>query len=187
MISYSQFQEDRFIAENLHLPDCGVFCEVGAFDGIACSNTLAFEQKGWIGMLVEPDPFNAAKCNENRVAPCWCCAVGNPGLYTFNVNLQDRGQSGLRRPGRIMPVIVARLDELLAACGFKHLHFLSIDTEGTELDVWGTIGSYRPWVVMIEFWSQPNPPDPDPVVWQMRKDGYREVHRTTANLIFQKE
>ena len=186
MISYSQFQEDRWISENLLLPPTGVFCEVGAFDGVACSNTLHLEIKGWVGMLVEPDPYNATKCNENRSAQCWCCAVGKPRLSEFHVNLEDRGQSGLNRPGRIMPVIVARLDELIAASGFSHVHFLSIDTEGTELEVWDTIGSYRPEVVMIEFWSQPKPPEPDPVVNRMTQDGYREVHRTTANLIFQR-
>ena len=34
----------------------GLFVEVGAADGVVGSNTLAFEQLGWTGVLVEADP-----------------------------------------------------------------------------------------------------------------------------------
>ena len=45
MTGFSQCGEDRWIAENLK-PEIGVFCEVGAFNGIGCSNTLMFEELG---------------------------------------------------------------------------------------------------------------------------------------------
>lgn len=180
---HSQYEEDRWIANNLK-PSPGVFCEVGAFDGILSSNTLFFEQMGWQGILIEPDPYNAALCQKNRAAKTWCCAVGQPRLAEFHVNLNDRGQSGLQRPGRVMPVIVARLDELIRASGFQHVNFLSIDTEGTELEVWETVGDIRPDIVMIEFWTMPEAPRDGAIIHAMARSGYKVAHKTEANLIF---
>lgn len=183
MSYHSQFGEDKWIQENLN-PPLGSFCEVGAFDGIASSNSLFFEEQGWDGVLIEPDPFNAAKCLTNRSAVTWCCAAGPDGYQPFFVNLQDRGQSGLERPGKPFPVIVCRLETLIGRAGFRHVNLLSIDVEGNELDVWSTIGGVRPEIVIMEFLTADTPPRDKEIVYQMRQDGYREAHRTQANLIF---
>jgi hypothetical protein len=45
----------------------GFFVEAGANDGIKQSNTLYFEKyKGWTGLLIEPIPELANKCQKNR-------------------------------------------------------------------------------------------------------------------------
>ena len=186
--SYSQFQEDSWILKHLPLPAKGTFIEVGAYDGIASSNTYGFEREGWTGICVEPDPEIAARCRNNRTCQVVNAAISSfPGYVWFNINPSDRGASGLKRPplGDCILVRAERLSNLIAGLN-SEVDILSIDTEGTELDAWSTVGIYRPRIVVIEFWSQPNPPAPDPVVDQFTRDGYREVHRTTANLIFLK-
>lgn len=186
MTSYSQFGEDKWILANLPLPPKGTFVEVGAYDGIASSNTYGFELEGWNGLCIEPDPEIAARCRRNRRCLTLTLAVARePGFQWFHVNRADRGKSGLRpQTGEAILVPTAALGDLIAPLGPVHL--LSIDTEGTEIEVWDTIGPHRPYIVIMEFWTQPNPPNPDPLVKRMMLDGYAEVHRTTANLIFLK-
>lgn len=183
MNSYSQCGEDKWILENLS-PAIGTFCEVGAFDGVQSSNTYALEQLGWNGVLVEADPFLAAKCNENRKAKTWCCAAGQPWHAEFNVNHGDRGLSGIKSPGTPIFVPCFPLHLLFTFSGIKHVNLLSIDTEGTELSVWNTIGDYRPNIVIMEHQTCDRPSNIEPILERMTKDGYQEVHRTQYNLIF---
>lgn len=189
MKSYSQCGEDRWITENLVRPAKGVFCEVGAYDGVLSSNTLLFEEMGWDGILVEADPFLAAQCQRSRRAKTWCCAAGSIcGLDSacgkFHVNESDRGLSGLSVFGKEIPVIIVPLSLILRNSGFDRVDLLSIDTEGTELDVWDSMGDYRPEIVIMEHQTCDSPSQIEPILKRMVLDGYKEVHRTQYNLIF---
>lgn len=183
----SQFLEDKFIAENLsHIP-IRTFCEVGAYDGVESSNTFAFEKLGARGILVEADNEMAERCRKNRISPTYCCAIGKVnGTELFYVNHGARGNSGLARPGTPQNVEVYTLYDVLKLAGLMTLDLLSIDTEGTELDVIAGMGHIRPEIIIAEFWTQPNPPIPDTIKAGIEPLGYREAHRTEANLIFTK-
>ncbi len=179
---HSQHGEDKWIRENLNPPP-GLFVEVGAFDGIAASNTLHFEKNGWSGLLVEADPEMAWKCSSNRSSPTICCAVGKGGtiIQPFHINMQDRGLSGLKRSGE--KAILSPVLTLEILMGLE-IDLLGIDTEGTELEVWSSRGSHRPSIVIMEYLTIGNPPNDAAIVEQMTKDRYKEVHRTACNLIF---
>lgn len=182
---HAQFGEDIWILENLpHIP-INSFCEVGAYDGIESSNTLAFEKRGARGVCIEADNEMAGKCMKNRIVPVLCCAVGKEeGTALFYVNHGARGNSGLARPGTPENVPVYTLYSCLKLMGISTLDLLSIDTEGTELDVIAGMGPVRPKIIIAEFWTQPNPPVPDAIKAGIEPLGYKEVHRTDANLIF---
>lgn len=186
---YSQHGEDKWIVENLKLPEKGVFVEVGAFDGVLSSNTLHFEEKGWTGLLVEPDPFNYAKCAFNRRNPVFACAVGiQDGLHDFHINLDDRGLSGLNRNGIIFKVEVRHLVDLLIVAGINDIDLLSIDTEGTELEVWQSLGIRRQLnpakIVVIEHNTLGLPVQDELILNEMSKWAYKLVHKTACNMIF---
>lgn len=188
MSFHAQFGEDSWLASSLALPQKGTFIEVGAYDGISSSNTHYFEQQGWTGLLVEPDLEIAARCQKNRSSPVIACAVGSfTKVGCLKIRDDDRGQSGLEANGRPVLVPVVRLDELMHASGLTKLDLLSIDTEGTELDAWNSIGSYRPSVVILEYLTWGKPPRDDRIIWVMEQVGYKTIHRTEANLIFQKQ
>ena len=55
MKSYSQHGEDKWICENLHIPEIGFFVDIGAGGPVKESNTLLFESMGWEGICIEPD------------------------------------------------------------------------------------------------------------------------------------
>src|SRR5258706_11369284 len=56
---YSQHSQDRFVDNFLlHGKRGGVFVDVGAYDGVALSNTYYFEKElGWQGICIEPNPM----------------------------------------------------------------------------------------------------------------------------------
>ena len=60
MNSKSQIGQDRILDEQIFKgKQNGVFIEVGAFNGVAGSNTYFFEkERGWKGMLIEPHSLN---------------------------------------------------------------------------------------------------------------------------------
>lgn len=68
MTYYSEHGQDKFLEEEVFAGRSGgVFVEAGALDGVLHSNTLFFErERGWTGLLIEPNPFAFAKLVENR-------------------------------------------------------------------------------------------------------------------------
>ena len=56
-ILYSIFLGDR---------EYGTFVEVGAYDGISFSNTWGLAERGWDGLMIEPDPATARECAANH-------------------------------------------------------------------------------------------------------------------------
>lgn len=46
--------------------DNGFYIEAGANDGVSQSNTLFLENRGWKGILVEPNKFKYQECINNR-------------------------------------------------------------------------------------------------------------------------
>lgn len=183
---HSQCGEDKWIWDHI-APGLGTFCEVGAYDGVLSSNTCWFEKQGWRGLLLEPDPEMFTRCRTQRKAPCLClCAGKEMGVTNFHVNEADKGLSGITRPGIPMPHISVRLDWILTMFHLTDLTLLSIDTEGTELDVWEGLGSIRPRIVIIEHQTCDLPSQEKPIFDRLCADGYFQVHRTQYNLIFQR-
>lgn len=192
-IDRSQHGESQWILDHLNPPEYGLFCEVGAYDGVTSSNTYLFETLGWEGLLIEPDPDKAVECRKSRPGSITLCsAIGCSGTRDhigtwelFPVNDEDRGTSGFGRPhNRKIIVPVLRLDFLIERLMPECPWLLSIDTEGSELDVWASLGRYAPSVVIMEYLTLPVAPKVEPILAKMQFCEYREVHRTTCNLIF---
>ena len=188
----SQHAEDKWIIDNLN-PVPGFFLDIGAFNGVTCSNTLAFEDLGWHGICVEPDPVMAAQCALARKCQTLCAAIGirsaNPSA--FFINPQDRGLSSLDWKKRnctpeeksiLVPVLT--LEALVLCCPKFQCDLLSIDTEGTELEVWHSGRGYHPRIVLIEYQTADEPSQELPIIHRLTQEGYGLLHRTPHNLIF---
>jgi hypothetical protein len=83
-------------------------------------------------------------------------------------------------------VPAARLEAILAKHGIERIDLLSIDTEGTELDVCGSMDwdLHRPSVVVIEYLTFGRAPQETATCDYFARLPYRLVHRTPCNLIF---
>ena len=189
---FSQFGEDKWIFENLNPPQYGYFVEVGLDDSVQSSNTFFFERQGWRGIGIEPDPRNSVKVASLRKCAIDKRAAGKmPGVAGFTVHAST-ALSGLIRPveqgcSRVQVVVETLTKILDDHQSPARIDLLSIDTEGTELDVWAGLDltKYRPQIVVIEYDTLGICRDPDGVATTIQKDGYRLVHTTQCNLILE--
>ena len=152
---YGQFSTDMLI--ELYFPDQkkGICVEVGAADGHKGSNTLYFEKMGWKTLCIEPNPEYVKVLNGYRkiVSP-YACGGKNEDDVEFTVfDIGDRNimssVSSLSPDSRLVEqhkdiinakqtyfVDIRKLDTILDIHTFPNdIDFISIDTEGTELDV----------------------------------------------------
>lgn len=189
----SQCGEDRWLVETRKIWREGTFIEVGAFDGVRSSNTFYLERVlGWRGLCIEADPFIGVQCIVNRKSPTIIAACGRRGFQEFAVNSADHGLSGFGRPGSPFTVPSFTLSELISFSKIKKVDLLSIDTEGTELEVWQSgeiaweeIGS--PTFVIMEHQTCQEPSNLEPILEVMVKQwGYKEAFRTQYNCIFER-
>lgn len=163
---HSSHGQDLYIANDLlgHVSQ-GVFVEIGANDGVYLSNTYFFEKaRNWSGIAVEPLPEAYKKLKENRA----CIAINGcvsdfdgetrffaiEGRCEMLSGMPDRYGKGhvrrvrknLKRHGATAREIVVpcyTLATLLERHGIGRVHYLSIDTEGGELDILRSIDFQR--------------------------------------------
>ena len=140
----------------------GFFVEVGVGDGVHLSNTVLFEREwGWDGLLVEPNPAFHESIRTSRRAPLDARAASNAAhesvLFQSDGELSRLQAAEYRdqhhREGESIAVSTATLTQILEDCGAPaQIDFMSIDTEGSELDVLNGLdfGRYRVEFVTVE-------------------------------------
>lgn len=154
---HSQFDQDHWVIEEVFPNKTdGYFIEIGAADGIQFSNTKALEDLGWTGILVEPHPIMAALCRMNRKSQVIQKAIAShSGKVSFTAYDPRSGShllSGITKPLEpgyleafpqlaVSPKEVIEVEALTVSDFLKEvtppavIHYLSIDTEGTELEI----------------------------------------------------
>ena len=134
----------------------GVFVDVGAHDGVSFSNTYFFEsKKAWTGLCIEPNPDVFEQLVKNRNCKKAQVAIGaRNGTTEFTVatgvdmlsgvssNLNRRHRKRMDREirevdgsKRVIQIPIVTLQSLLDLNNIERIDFLTIDTEGSELDV----------------------------------------------------
>lgn len=146
----SQFHQDIFVLLETGFRKNGYFVEFGATNGVDLSNTYLLEKVfGWNGILAEPATVWHNDLTANRTAQIEfdCVWKSSGDALAFNMvdeaelstladfNNRD-GRSRKRRQGATYTVNTVSLNDLLKrhkAPG--HIDYLSIDTEGSELEI----------------------------------------------------
>lgn len=186
MQSFSQFGEDVLLWDYFRKKSDGFFVEVGANHPTWCSQTWLLESNGWQGILVEPLPGKAALLRSQRPrSRVFQAAMGAPeqrGRARFTIAASD-SLSGLTTHNgvvaeRFEEVDVRTLDEVLAEAGHPKLDVVSIDVEGSELQVLQDfdLERHQPGVVIMEDHLQSLK-----VHRHLVRHGYRLVKRTGCN------
>jgi FkbM family methyltransferase len=161
--SYSQWGEDKLVWEYFQRRTKGFFIEVGANEPEGNSQTLFLEQRGWEGILVEPQAECCERLRQARprsqVFQVACGAPAQRGKALFRFAAQsDRSTLASQAPAEEVTfthsaeVEVVTLDDLLARAGNPQPDFLSIDVEGAELDVLKgfDLARHRPGLILVE-------------------------------------
>lgn len=172
----AQNGEDRWLDDYFAHKAEGFFVDVGAYNGVDLSNSYHFEQIGWTGILVEPDPERGALCASSRPRSRTfrCAAVGSPeirnitfhkveaaGVYS-TTNLTPTHANRLQGMGvsaAEITVSARTLDSMLEEVGASRVDFASIDVEGAEMSVLEgfDIRRWSPAIVVIESNSKVRP------------------------------
>lgn len=148
--SVSQLGQDLFVTFALgERRDSGYFVEFGATDGVHFSNTYRLERDlGWTGIVAEPNPtLHEALRRNRRCAVSDACVWSSSGArLRFSVLDEEPVLSTLeafqasdfhdRSAARSIEVTTLTLLDLLKAHGApRHIDYVSIDTEGSELAI----------------------------------------------------
>lgn len=158
---YSQFKQDKYVNETFFKnKKNGIFVDIGAYDGITINNSLYFEKNlGWSGICIEPIPEVFEKLSKTRKCLCYNNCISNTNetvsfLVTHGTVENIEMLSGIidkydpQHIGRInselrqcegftevLKIQAIRLNDLLDEQGLYHIDFLSLDTEGGELQI----------------------------------------------------
>jgi len=144
----------------------GFFLEMGAFNGLAESNSLFFERcLGWTGLLVEGNPNQYRVMVENNTRPSAHKLNVAPSCASDDEEVQfvlGQTESGLvdmvgSNPAKeIANVHCGPLSLYLRDLGIAQVDFFSLDVEGAELLVLKTVdfSKVRIPVVMVESWNR---------------------------------
>ncbi|CAE6864619.1 hypothetical protein R75461_08189 [Paraburkholderia nemoris] len=162
--SYAQNFEDVMIWRALGHIEGGSYIDIGAQDPIVDSVSLAFHERGWRGIHVEPTPHYAELLRQQRLGDTVIqAAIGSsPGTLRFfeipgtGISTGDAGIAAQHRERGfdvheiVVPCIT--LSAILETTTGAEIHWLKIDVEGLEREVLSSWGGskVRPWIVVVE-------------------------------------
>ncbi len=168
-VSYAQCGEDLivdFVARALNLKSL-TYLDIGTNHPRAINNTYFFYQKGCSGVCIEPDPGLCKKIKRSRPRD----TVYNAGigiddrtyaefylmtestLNTFSRPEAERFSTfGHQKIESILQVPLLKINKVIQDHFGTCPHFISIDTEGWDLDILRTLNfqEYRPVIFCIE-------------------------------------
>lgn len=169
----------------------GVYLDVG---GNRPDNSVSakFHNLGWSGLVIEPIPENADLFRKAGRENLWQGAVTSPSkskekTATFYLaggennplsSLNFDKISPRERTTQTISVKLSTVDEVMKEHGFSHIDLLSIDTEGTEVDVLkgANLPAWNVKLLLIEDWARDFS-----IHCYLTKQGYRLVRRTGFN------
>jgi FkbM family methyltransferase len=189
--SFAQNGEDVVLWRALGQIAAGRYIDIGANHPAEDSVSRAFYDHGWVGITVEPVPYFADLLRRERPADTVIEAavtsrpggslilheVPGTGLSTALDDIRDRHRDHGYEI-RELRVAARRLDDILEAAGWagQEIHFLSVDTEGSESEVLASVDltRWRPWVIVVES-TAPNDTAPTHGEWEaaVLAAGYR--------------
>ncbi len=174
----------------------GLCVEVGSNESLSVSSQSWHleDRLDWKCILVEPNPELARAAREARprasVYECACVGPHEVGSRQFFIPISDRGEvashASLQKNAddhhyerhRSITVEARTLDQIIESAGAQSVDFLSVDVEGTELQVLEgfDFSKYRPELILLE----------DKHLYlnkhrYLKKQGYRLVRRLNRN------
>jgi FkbM family methyltransferase len=175
-VSHSQFGEDLIIYNLLN--DLSIksisYLDIGANDPEFFSNTCLFYERGFTGVLVEPNAALCEKLRNNRPKDCvlnvgigadenvseadfYLFSEENDGLSTFSLkeakHWEEVGMDGIKRMiKQVVKMPLLSVNHVIENYFTECPDFVSIDVEGWDLKILGTFdfAKYSPPVFCVE-------------------------------------
>lgn len=187
--------EQEAIAKFFDCTDSGFFLDIGAFDGLCYSNTRALWERGWSGVLVEPDPVSFSKLKSNyanapRVTLINSAVVPTRGPTAFyrhkdpqrigwhstNLDWVDTWPAGTTVFTTVNGITFSDLPLP------PKIDLLSIDAEGSDYDIlWSIPDGVRPRLIILEVDKAGIREKVEP---EMERRGYSFIWGTYLNSLY---
>jgi FkbM family methyltransferase len=199
-LSYAQNLEDYHLSLAFPGQTTGTYLDIGAAHPIAGSVSFWFYERGWSGVVVEPQPDLAALYPRLRPRDTVVRSlVGREAgegdfhlvdrFHAFSTTIARHAESakafGVSYRTLRLPVVT--LAGLCEAHGLDHIDFLKIDVEGAEADVLsgGDWDRFRPKVIVAEAVA-PGTSEPAWDDWEpfLLAQGYRFALFDTLNRFY---
>jgi FkbM family methyltransferase len=195
-----QYFQDMMAYMYLEKKKTGFFIDIGANNGLYASNTYVFEQLGWKGICVEPQPDIYKLLAKFRKCDCYNVALSLPSvngnkevdffkayginyLSRINKGMTDSAKNEAKEYGKveIIKVKTMTFEELMGNyTDIRYIDFMSIDVEGCEVDILEMIdfSKYAFGFIAVE------KSDPAKIKEIMKRNGYRIFMEIGADLMF---
>ena len=194
---YSQDKQDEILDTHIFKEyKRGVFVEIGAWDGVCYSNTLFFEkERKWKGINIEPLPDKYEQLTKNRPNAInlnvavndvegeteFLAISGDTGMLSgIKANYDPRHlqriekeTSELQTEASTIRVQTRRLDSIFREYNLRRVHYLSIDAEGSELNIVRSIDFDFTYIDVIGFESN-YAETSKPILEFLESKGYRK-------------
>lgn len=204
---HGQYAQDKYCYEHFfkHKKEPGIFIELGACDGVRFSNTLFFErQLGWGGICIEPRTDAFEELTKNRSCVCVNTAIDTTfreSVDFCHISGYGKGLSGLvdkydpkhvsriekeikhpdHKDKNVVKVDCVPLQSLLDKYDMLDVDFLSLDTEGSELDILKSIDWIKTTIRVIAVENNYND---DAIGVFLLSKGYRFVTRIKCDEVY---
>lgn len=187
---FSEEHEERLLGDFFSTDQIGYYADIGA-NSPENSTSRIFAEKGWNGIIVEPIPMNVSAFIASGRHNIYGYALTSPekakaDKAIFHLAGKNGAHSSLERsnidptsnPENAITVKLTTLDKLLERAEAAKVDFLSIDTEGTEIDVLAgfNFSKYRPRLILVEDWGRSFK-----LHSFLNSKGYQRVRRTGFN------
>jgi FkbM family methyltransferase len=199
-LSYAQNLEDYHLSLAFAGAPTGTYIDIGGGHPVAGSVSFWFYERGWQGIVVEPQEPLAALHRQVRPRDTVVTSLigrqsGTANLFvverlhalTTTIEAYAHNAKSYGAGVRSVTVPAMTLAELCASHGVETIDFLKIDVEGAEADViaGGDWRRYRPKVVLVEA-IKPLSGEPAWEAWEgmLLAHGYRFVLFDTLNRFY---
>lgn len=197
---YSQNLEQEIILEYLQ-GKIGTFLDCGANDGVTLSNTRALAELGWAGVLIEASPKAFKRLQENYPNSLkhhlYNFALGSfNGIADFNesgsllgsddialVSTMNESEMNRFKKAVTYDRVEAKCltwETFIEGCPIKHFDFISMDIEGSELEVLPFMDLSKTYLICIEW----NGRYDLKAEYEKYLNGFTLIHTNGENLIY---
>lgn len=199
-MSYSQSNEEQVILDYFK-GHVGTFCSLGENDGVTFSNVRALAERGWSGVMIEPDPEAFARLEK--------LYLEYKGLYTYNYAIGDHNgkkilqkSSSLLKTGDTGLVSTFNASEMerfksivsytpievqyytwrtaLNRWSIQKFDMISLDIEGDELKVLPDMDLKDTKLICIEF----NGRQDLKTEYEKYLEGFKLIYTSPENIIY---
>ena len=192
---------DRWLFRDM---EGGQFVDIGAHDGVTFSNTWFFEKhRKWNGVCVEPNPAVFKRLMANRFCTTLnCCVSDIAGEVRFQKitgysemlsgivdkyeaehvqrirdELQEHGGSS-----EMIPVTARTFADIATEHGLFEINYLSIDTEGGEVEILRSIDFKKFFVHVVS--AEYRIPQREMMMALMRDQNFEMIKQMGSDLLF---